>query len=371
MRAIGLVFLAALGPFSAAVFAADPAVTNVRATQLADKRVEVLYDLAGGTAAGSTVSVAFSADGGATWTIIPAADTVSGHIGAGVRNGASRRLLWSAAATLPGGTSGSTFRARISAYDPAVNELTVMLPGSVPLTLVRIPAGIFMMGSPASERGREADETLHQVTLTQPYYLGKYEVTQAQWQAVMGTAMPTSCGAYGVGPNYPVYCVSWNDIAATNGFVERLNAYLGTTLFRLPTEAEWERAARAGTSTRFSHGDVLECGEACEICSVHNQYMAWCGNTQGHAQPVGFRSMNPFGLYDVHGNLGEWVQDWYITYPVGPATDPTVLVGGVHRVIRGGYWNYAARYCRSAGRNNDGAPTNRYSNIGFRIARSL
>lgn len=352
-------------------FADDPTVTNVRARQLADKRVEVLYDLAGGPAGGSTVSVGFSADSGATWTIAPGASTVSGHVGAGVRNGASRRILWSAASTLPEGTFGSTYRARVTAYDAAFPpELTVILPGNVPLTLVRIPAGTFLMGSPASERGRVSDETLHQVTLTHPYYLGKYEVTQAQWQAVMGTAMPTSCGSYGVGPEYPVYCVSWNDITGANGFLARLNAYLGTSLFRLPTEAEWERAARAETSTRFSYGDALGCGDACEACTVHDQYMIWCGNQQNRAELVGSKASNPFGLHDVHGNLFEWVQDRYGAYPVGPATDPTGPGSGPNRVFRGGSWNDNASYGRSAFRDGYFPPTARGYSVGFRVARS-
>jgi formylglycine-generating enzyme required for sulfatase activity len=248
-------------------------------------------------------------------------------------------------------------------------EMTILLPGDVPLTLVRIPAGSFQMGSPESEMGRYSDETLHDVMLTEPYWLGKTEVTQAQWEAVMGAPMSTACGSYGVGPDYPVYCVSWNDIAGPGGFLDLLNTHMGTTLFRLPTEAEWERAARGGTQTRFSHGDVLECGDECEACGVHDQYMAWCGNYIGTVRPVGSKGANPYGLHDVHGNLVEWVQDWYGSYPTGPVTDPTGPSSGSFRIVRGGSRAGYARYCRSAFRNGS-TPTSRGDFIGFRLTRS-
>ena len=146
------------------------------------------------------------------------------------------------------------------------NEVTVMLPGDVPLVLVKVPAGTFMMGSPEYERGNDFfdNEPLHEVTLTQDYYLGKTEITQQQWQAVTGTPMRTECGDLTVGDDYPVYCVTWDRIAGPGGFNEKLNELLETEVFRLPTEAEWERAARADTSTRFSHGDVLQCSDDCE-----------------------------------------------------------------------------------------------------------
>ncbi|HSM51259.1 MAG TPA: formylglycine-generating enzyme family protein [Thermoanaerobaculia bacterium] len=247
--------------------------------------------------------------------------------------------------------------------------MTVPLPGDVPLTLVLVPAGTFQMGSPESERGRGADETLHEVTLTEPYWLGTTEVTQAQWEAVTGTPMSAACGSYGVGPAFPVYCVSWEDIAGPGGFLDLLNTHLGTTLFRLPTEAEWERAARGGTQTRFSHGDVLACDDECGACAVHDLYMSWCGNLVSEARPVGSKGANPFGLHDMHGNLWEWVQDWYDAYPADPVADPTGPASGSHRVVRGGGWYYQAHFCRSAYRSYD-APTSRNNIFGFRLARS-
>jgi formylglycine-generating enzyme required for sulfatase activity len=240
----------------------------------------------------------------------------------------------------------------------------------VPLVLRHIPAGTFLMGSPVDERGRYEQEDLHQVTLTHDYYLGKYEVTQAQWEAVMGAPAPTVCheqGPMGVGPEYPVYCVSWDDIAGAGGFVERLNVYLGTTACRLPTEAEWERATRAGTQTRFSYGDVLECGDDCEPCALHDQYAWWCGNS-GQSQPVGSRLANAFGLHDVEGNVYELCQDWWTVHlGTSPVTDPTGPTTGTVRIIRGGAIYSWARDLRSAIRTWQ-FTDDPYVYLGFRIA---
>ncbi len=248
------------------------------------------------------------------------------------------------------------------------DEITVLLPGDVPLTLVRIPAGTFMMGSPADEPGRWDREDLHQVTLTHEYYLGKYEVTQAQWQAVMGTnpSYFQSCGG-----SCPVEEVSWNDIAGPGGFVEQLNQYLGTDSFRLPTEAEWERAARAGSEAPFSFGDDMSCSlDTCSACALFALQMWWCGNAAGTTHPSGSKDPNAYGLYDMYGNVFEWVQDRF-QYHLGtsPVTDPTGPLTGSSRVFRGGSWNFYARSCRSATRYYN-APDYRHYYPGFRLARS-
>lgn len=263
---------------------------------------------------------------------------------------------------------------------PAVvlaQEVTIMLPGDVPLVMVRVPAGTFMMGSPEDERGSEVfdNETLHQVTLTQDYYIGKTEVTQAQWQAVMGTPNPDRCDNFATGDDYPAGCLTWYEIAGDDGFVEMLNEHLGTAVFRLPTEAEWERAARAGTQTRFSHGDVLECSDDCSACAVHNQYMWWCGNSPDAAQEVGMKLPNTFGLHDMHGNQWEFVQDRYGDYPSSPVVDPTGPSAGNDRVLRGGDWGGDALFSRSASRvaSNPGDPgtgADMSPSAGFRIAAS-
>jgi formylglycine-generating enzyme required for sulfatase activity len=252
----------------------------------------------------------------------------------------------------------------------AAQEVTLMLTGDVPLTLVKVPAGTFLMGSPEGERGNFlSNETLHEVTLTEDYYMGKTEITQAQWQAVMGTPMPDDCGDSAVGDDFPVYCVTWNMIAGPGGFMEKLNQQLGTSVFRLPTEAEWERAARAGTTTRFAHGDVLECSDECEPCAAHDPHMNWCGNVSPF-QPVevGQKLANPFGLHDMHGNLWEFVNDRYAAdLGSSPVTDPTGPGGSGDIVMRGG--GFEAWINRSASRIG-GAPDdrNKTDQMGFRLA---
>jgi len=253
--------------------------------------------------------------------------------------------------------------------------ITVELPGGVEMELVWVPAGTFMMGSPVDERGRGTDEDLHQVTLTEGCFLGKYEVTQAQWEAVMGT---NPANSYGVGPDYPVYYVSWNDVCGgstgsdclPDSFVGLVNAHLGETRYRMPTEAEWERVARADTQTRFSHGDVLDCDDFCGTCSTHDQHMWWCGNDSDQSEPVGSKLPNGFGLYDMHGNVWEWVADWYEEHlGFNAETDPTGPATGSYRVLRGGGWYNDAHYCRSAARYSFFPGTRSYG-VGFRLARS-
>jgi len=255
-----------------------------------------------------------------------------------------------------------------------VNEVTVMLPGDVPLVMVRIPAGTFLMGSPEGERGNIFEnETQHQVTLTQDYYMGKSEVTQQQWQAVMGTPMRTVCGDIAVGDDFPVYCVTWDRIAGPGGFMEKLNEQLGVEGFRLPTEAEWERAARAETTTRFSHGDVLQCDDDCGACAEHDPFMWWCGNNSPIGpKPVGQKQPNPFGLHDMHGNLWEIVNDLYDDFygsgPGEPVTDPTGPTSGFDIVLLGGGAVSEAMFSRSATRLSS-SPDDRAQNneVGFRI----
>lgn len=251
--------------------------------------------------------------------------------------------------------------------------LTLTLPGDVPLALVRVPAGTFTMGSADSERGRDRDEgPLRDVTLTTDLHVGVNVVTQAQWVSLMGSN-PAVAWGYGVGPDYPVYAVSWEDIAGPGGFLERLNAHLvatgqpGAGLADLPTEAEWERAARGGTSTRYSFGDALECDDACVPCPTAERYVWWCVNNDPFgSKPVGRKRPNPYGLYDVHGNVLEWVRDWYGPYPVGPRTDPIGPEAGTYRVLRGGYWRLNLSYCRSANRGA-GVPDAPDPDAGFRI----
>lgn len=286
--------------------------------------------------------------------------------------------VWAYASVVDNGTGDPTTIAMQGRKCVAAEEITITLPGGVPMDLVHIPAGTFEMGSPTDERGRSDKEDLHQVTLTQGYYFGKYEVTQAQWQAVMGT---NPAHDYGVGDNYPVNHVSWDDICGGStgsdclgeSFIGRLNTYLGTNAFRMPTEAEWERAARAGTQTAFSFDTSTnpDWDTVCGAFPEAEDYMWWCGNNDPYGtKPVGSKLPNPYGLYDMHGNVYEWVGDWHETHlGTDPDQNPTGPASGSYRVARGGYWSHYARGCRSAGRSHK-TPSYRSFVYGFRLARS-
>lgn len=252
--------------------------------------------------------------------------------------------------------------------------LLVSIPGLAenarPLRFIKIPAGSFEMGSPDTERGRWGTEEgpVHDVIITKEFFMGETEVTQAQWEAVMGS---NPASGYGVGLDYPVYSVSWNDITKTNGFLERLDAETSFNGFRLPTEAEWEYACRAGTTTRFSFGDNLSCNDDCSMCSLANLYMWWCGNnTPNGTKPVHGKSPNPFGLYDIHGNVWEWCQDWFQSdfYSQPEATVNPICTNAAsgRRVRRGGYCGENATYSRSAVRSRD-LPQTGGIGVGFRI----
>ncbi len=227
---------------------------------------------------------------------------------------------------------------------------SVDLGGGVTLELVWIPPGDFTMGSPAGEENRDDDETQHRVALTKGFWLGKYEVTQAQWKAVMGNNP-----SHFKGDDLPVEQVSWDDCQA---FVKKLNTK-GQGTFRLPTEAEWEYACRAGSTTAYCFGDSS---------STLSRYGWYSGNSDWKTHSVGGKSANAWGLYDMHGNVWEWCQDWYGDYPSGSVTDPTGPSSGSRRVFRGGSWFDAPRLCRSANRSRS-VPGGWHCSLGFRLAR--
>jgi formylglycine-generating enzyme required for sulfatase activity len=202
----------------------------------------------------------------------------------------------------------------------------------------------------------EHSSPVHEVTITRPFKLGVYEVTQEQYQKVMG-ANPSSFK----GPNNPAE--NMNSETAIE-FCRRLSELpeekaAGHT-YRLPTEAEWEYACRAGTTTKYSFGDSdSELGD-----------YAWCGINRGRAtHPVGGKKPNAWGLYDMHGNVGEWCQDWVKSYPSGSVTDPTGPSSGKYRVVRGGSWVAVSKICRSAFRNGYGFDQLDII-LGFRVVRS-
>ncbi len=211
---------------------------------------------------------------------------------------------------------------------------------SLGMTFNLIPAGTFMMGSPADEPERDSDETQHQVTLTTSYYMQTTEITQGQWNAVMGNnnAYSPNCG-----DDCPVEQVSWYDV---QDFITELNN-LGQGTYRLPTEAEWEYAARAGTMTPFNTGNCLSTDQA-NYDGNYPYTDCPSGVYRGNTLPVGSFAPNDWGLYDMHGNVWEWVQDWYGSYPGGAVTDPTGPSTSSNRVMRGGNWMNKAEHCRSA-----------------------
>ncbi len=220
---------------------------------------------------------------------------------------------------------------------------------SIGMEFVYIPPGTFMMGSLRNEKGRDNDERQHQVTLTKGFYLQTTEVTQAQWKAVMGSN-PSKFKR----DNRPVEMVSWNDVQE---FIRKLNRTGSGNRYRLPTEAEWEYAARAGSTTRFSFGD--DEGRL-------GDYAWYRGNSGKRTHRVAQKKPNNWGFYDMHGNVWEWVQDWKGDYPSGSVTDPKGPSNGSARVLRGGGWNGDARYCRSASRSRR-RPAYRLNNSGFRL----
>jgi formylglycine-generating enzyme required for sulfatase activity len=252
---------------------------------------------------------------------------------------------------------------------------------SLGMEFILIPAGSFTMGTEQSSPYGYGDERpQHRVTI-QSFYLGSYEVTQAQWTAVMRNN-PSEFARQ----NNPVERISWHDAQM---FIKRLNQKEGRRRYRLPTEAEWEYAARAGTNSAYSFGDDPD---------SLGRYGWYSGNSDDTTHPAGQKEPNPWGLYDMYGNVEEWVQDrgdktyypaspgsdsepksgWLqrpgdnagTYYARSPLSDPQGPSSGPNRVLRGGSWNLGPQWCRSASRNKSG-PAFCYSTAGFRLALSL
>jgi len=232
------------------------------------------------------------------------------------------------------------------------NTLTIPVKNGISIEMVKVEVGSFNMGAtPEMQAPYEVEKPVHRVTLTNNYYIGKYEVTQALWQAVMG-----SNPSYFKGDDLPVEQVSWNDC---QDFISKLNAMTGKR-FRLPSEAEWEYAARGGKKSRgYQYSGSNTLGD-----------VAWYeGNSGSKTHAVGTKQPNELGIYDMTGNVYEWCQDWYGSYSSSPQTNPIGAVSGSRRVRRGGGWCSSASYCRSSYRYNC-APDGRYVDIGFRLVLS-
>ncbi len=244
-------------------------------------------------------------------------------------------------------TKGGTVKHVATKASYSNGTLTV---NGIKYNMVWVEGGTFRMGA-TSEQGSEAydrEKPVHSVTLSS-YCIGKTEVTQALWKAVMGTNPSLFKG-----DNLPVECVSWDDCQA---FIRKLNVLTGQN-FRLPTEAEWEFACRGGNNSRgykYSGSNYID-------------NVAWYRDNSGDkTHPVATKSPNELGIYDMSGNVSEWCSDWYGDYSSGAQTNPKGPYGGSHRVSRGGSWRSLAGYCRSSNRNYY-YPTNRYNILGLRLA---
>ena len=256
----------------------------------------------------------------------------------------------------------------VGLFHPAWCQATAEKPGklknSIGMEFANIPAGKFLMGSPATEKERSPNETQHEVTLTQGFWMGVYEVTQAQYEQVMGKNPSEFKGA-----TLPVETVCYKDALAFCKKLSDLPAEKAAgRKYRLPTEAEWEYCCRAGTSTPFHFGNELNGTQA--NCDGNNPY----GTTKKgpyleKTSPVGSYPANAWGLYDMHGNVWEWCQDWYGDYPKQSVTDPRGPEVGSICVLRGGGWSFVAAFCRSA-RRSGFVPSDRISWRGFRLALS-
>ncbi len=406
--------------FGTAAHAADPQITSQTAAQRAGtKLVDITYTLTDADSPTVSVSVEVSANNGVSYTL-PATSFSGNGYGPAVTPGTGKQIVWDAGADWNGQYSAQVWF-RLTANDgsvsgdymvidlsggPSASSYPVSYLDAVPsggwteehkttkLVMRKIPAGTYTMGSPSGELGRDSDETQHQVTLTKDFYIGVFEVTQKQWERVMGTwpsyfnnatyrdSRPVEQVTYfeirenpansAISPNWPASAQVHAD-----SFMGKLRAKTGLTTLDMPTESQWEYACRAGTTTALNSGKNLTATDNCPNMSEVGRY--WYNGGSGYSQgcapsagtaTVGSYLPNQWGLYDMHGNIWEWCLDWYGTYP-GTVTDPGGAASGSIRVRRGGGWYDYAGYCRSANRGN-GAPSARYDgDLGFRVARTL
>jgi formylglycine-generating enzyme required for sulfatase activity len=250
-----------------------------------------------------------------------------------------------APAVVASGTTDAARPAPPAGAAPAPTGKTVDLGKGVSMEFVLVPVGSFDMGSPDSEKGRDTDEgPVRKVQIAKAFYIGKYEVTQEQYLAAMGTN-PSKFS----GKNLPVESVSWDEAAAC---CKKMGG-------RLPTEAEWEYACRAGSKTQFCYGDDLNYAQL-------GEYAWYSANSGSTTHPVGQKKPNSFGLFDIHGNVYEWCSDWFAPYADAPTVNPAGASSGQYRVCRGGGWIVNGWFCRSANRHIF-SPDFRSAGLGFRV----
>ena len=340
--------------FSAQIAVSEVTVSNVEAVQQdhPSKFFEITYDVESDSAT-VFITLHISSDGGETWNV--RVRTVEGDIGDGVEPGEDKQIIWDGGTDYPDQINDQ-MRAKVTAYDDrggepeAGDEREFELADGTNITMVWIPSGSFEMGSPDDEDDREGDEgPVHDVTFEDGFWMGKYEVTQSQWAEIMDN---NPAHDYGVGDDHPVYYVSWNDI---QGFEERLEEG-----FRLPSEAEWEYACRAGSETRFYWGDDNNYNEI-------GDYAVYRDNDPNGTAEVGTKRPNAWGLHDMSGNVYEWCEDWYHgNYNGAPDNGDSWVDDGSYRVLRGGSWSRNPSRCRSAYRIGD-YPGNGHGYVGFRL----
>ena len=335
---IKLVFFLLLSVFTA-VCSFGQTVSNVDAYQ-EGKNIIITYNT---DKAGSVGDVYCSTDGGRTWGV--PLKQVTGDVNKQVPAG-SHRIVWdvlSEREKLAG--ANICFKVEVNSGRFTVN--------GVSFEMVRVEGGTFRMGATSEQKDEawDREKPVHSVTLS-GYYIGKTEVTQVLWEAVMGIN-PSKF----IGDNLPVEMVSWDDCQE---FIRELNALTGQN-FRLPTEAEWEFACRGGNNSRgYKYSGSNNLGS-----------VAWYdGNSGNKTHPVGTKAPNELGIYDMSGNVWEWCADWYGDYSSGAQTNPTGPYGGSNRVYRGGSWNYDVGRCRSSNRDFY-YPWIRDIILGLRLALSL
>lgn len=273
--------------------------------------------------------------------------------------------LW-AGLTCLSSCRGSSALPALTAAESQAKQLAEATRLRVPVTLTNglgmkfslIPQGEFTMGSARSENGRQPAEVQHNVTLTRSFYLAMTEVTQAQWLKLM-----EENPSFVEGGDHPVETITWNDAIE---FCRRLSDQDGVR-YRLPTEAEWEYACRAGTTTAYHTGDSLSTEQA----NFNGELDGPTGGlNRDETTPVGSFAANAWGLFDMHGNVWEWCSDWHGEYDTLKTTDPAGPEQGTTRVVRGGCWVNASKVCRSATRG-DTEPMSWNFHFGMRVVREL
>jgi formylglycine-generating enzyme len=377
-------------------YAAAPTVSNVRASQRSGTNlVDIYYDLTDPDSSGLTVTIAVSTNGGASYNL--PATSFTGALGMGIAPGNNKKITWDAGADWNGKFSANV-QFRVTADDAAT-----------PSGMALVPAGWFTMGDTFTE-GITDERPTHFVYVS-AFYMDKCEVTKSLWDEVDSWAITHGYSfgrdRFGKANNYPVLMVTWYDVVKwCNARSEKENLtpcyYTDTNLtvvyktgqvtnpyvnwsasgYRLPTEAEWEKAARGGASGHrfpWSDADTIQHSRANYMSSTNLAYDT--SSTRGHhpafhdvyieiyTSPAGYFTPNGYGLYDMAGNVWEWCWDWYGLYGSGSETDPRGPTSGSERVDRGGSWNFNAIYCRSALRDHFN-PAHRFLSVGFRSARS-